>query len=85
MKTKTHEILQSTMNITKVSQDATENKAPKVAHIAKRTSICQTIDENLEQNYLNTFKHCKEMGMESLKIPVASCKDFSSISVTENY
>jgi len=36
MKTETHEILQSTMNITKVSQDATEKKTSEVAHIAKR-------------------------------------------------
>ena len=32
-----HEILQSTMNITKVSQDATEKKTPEVANIATRT------------------------------------------------
>jgi len=39
MKTETHEILQSTMNITKVSQDAIKKKkrTSEVAHIATRT------------------------------------------------
>jgi len=33
MKTETHEILQSTMNISKVSQDATEKKKKKLLNL----------------------------------------------------